>query len=159
MVRKRLGRAGAGLLAVMMLASLSAIAQAKDNACYSKAEMEAEQAMRFQTEVMVLSDTCSNPAYSSFAKRNREALVTYQQRMVEHFRRGGDRHAQTSFDHYQTELANETSLRVGEKPSAQACREAAGTFATAAKLDNEGLHRYAAELATKHAKQYRGCKG
>ncbi len=45
----------------------------------SSADIEADQAIRYQTELMVLSDTCGGDIYRDFTLRNRDAIIVYQQ--------------------------------------------------------------------------------
>ncbi|HXY99551.1 MAG TPA: hypothetical protein VEI03_06095 [Stellaceae bacterium] len=132
--------------AVLLLGS-AAWAAAATPQCLQGAEVEAEQAIRFQTELMVVSDTCGAQTYTAFARRNRDALVDYQQLIIERFRRAGASHAEARFDAYLTQLANEVSLRVGAQPVAAMCRDAEEFLATAETLAGDQFRRYVAEKA------------
>lgn len=97
-------------------------AEAATPICFKSAEIEAEQAILFQTKLMVMSDVCSNQSYRSFTVRNREVIVSYQRQMIEHFRRvGGSGKPETAFDRYMTKLANEASLNTGTLPVSDVC--------------------------------------
>jgi hypothetical protein len=124
--------------------------------CLRPGEVEADQAMRFQTELMVVSDTCGAQTYTRFARRNRDILVEYQQQVIESFRRAAPAHAEARFDAYLTRLANEASLRVGGEPVAQMCRDAEPLLATADTLSGEKLKQYIAERAAVRS-NYRRC--
>ena len=115
--------------------------------CLRSNEVEAEQAIRFQTELMVVSDTCGAQTYTRFARRNREALVQYQQQVIERFRRAGAAHAEERFDAYLTKLANEASLRLGAEPLTVMCRDSQSLLATAEALSGDQFRRYVAEQA------------
>jgi hypothetical protein len=132
--------------AVLLFGSLGWAAAATPQ-CLHPGEVEADQAIRFQTELMVVSDTCGAQTYTAFARRNREALVDYQHQVIERFRRTGDSHAEARFDSYLTRLANEVSLRVGAQPVAAMCRDASTFLATADTLAGDQFRRYVAEQA------------
>jgi type 1 fimbria pilin len=132
--------------AVLLLGS-AALAAAATPQCLRGEDVEAEQAIRFQTELMVVSDTCGAQTYTTFARRNRDALVDYQQAIIERFRRAGVNHAEARFDSYLTQLANEVSLRVGAQPVATMCHDAASFLATAESLAGDQFRRYVAEQA------------
>jgi hypothetical protein len=137
--------------AVVLLGSVAWAAAATPQ-CLRARDLEAEQAMRFQTEIMVVSDTCGAQTYTRFARRNREALVEYQKQVIDHFRRIGSPHAEARFDSYLTQLANEVSLRVGAQPVAQMCEQAQPLLATADALAGDGFRRYVAQQVTSRAK-------
>src|SRR5215211_4399215 len=68
--------------------------------CYTQSAIEAEQAIRYITEVMVASSACQNATYAEFRLRNRDAIVAYQNAMISHFR------GAPAFDRWNTALAN-----------------------------------------------------
>lgn len=125
--------------------------------CFKPAEIEAEQAIRFQTELMVLSDSCDADIYPRFTQRNRRAIAAYQQLMIEHFRRLGSGHAEASFDSYMTKLANEVSLRNGREPLATLCGNAGAFLASADHFGENDFRRYVAEQAAERRPDYRSC--
>lgn len=135
------------ITAAALLLGSAAWAVAATPQCLRGAEVEADQAIRFQTELMVVSDTCGSQSYTAFARRNREALVDYQQLIIERFRRSGASHAEARFDSYLTQLANEVSLRVGAQPVVTMCQNAEGFLATADSLAGDQFRRYVAEKA------------
>src|SRR5437762_735138 len=53
--------------------------------CYSQSAIEAEQAIRFLTDVMVVSSTCQDTVYAEFRLRNRDPILAYQKAMIAHF--------------------------------------------------------------------------
>src|SRR5262245_59667250 len=133
---------------LMLAAALFAAASihgvsAADKQCYSSAAIEAEQAILFQTNLMVISSICKDTVYAEFRLRNKDAIIRYQKSMVEHFRRTGSRNAQSEFDRWNTSLANQISLKQGASPSAVICQQAAEMQKMASTLDAKGLRDYA----------------
>jgi hypothetical protein len=143
----------------IVLGSLALAATAATPAqCLKANELEAEQAIRYQAELMVVSDTCGAQTYTAFARRNREVLVDYQHQVIERFRRSGVAHPENRFDSYLTRLANEVSLRTGAQPVAAICTENAELLATADTLDHDKFRRYIADRASKPSGEIRRCK-
>src|SRR5438445_13521245 len=101
------------LAAALLAAASFQGASAADKQCYSAADIEAEQAILFQTNLMVLSSACKDPlpAYGEFRLRNKDAIIRYQNAMRDHFGRTGSRRAQSEFDRWNTSLANQISLK------------------------------------------------
>jgi hypothetical protein len=126
--------------------------------CFFPAEIEAEQAMLFSTELMVVAETCHDQAYLHFLKRNIEPVKQYQHRLIEHFRRQGDKRAESTLDSYMTKLANQSSLRNGQVPITTVCQQGATLFKTANALGPADFRNYAAEKATLNRQYYKACK-
>jgi hypothetical protein len=143
--------------AVLALLCLVAGAMAATQDCLRPAEAEAEQAIRFQTELMVVSETCHEQTYPQFLHRNHKALAEYQKRMIERYRRTGAPRPNASLDTYMTRLANEIALRVSAQPVDALCREQADFLATADALDGKKFRRYIAEQAVERDAERRRC--
>jgi hypothetical protein len=129
------------LTAALLIAASLPIASAADQC--TAADREAEQALIFQTNLMVVSSACRDEAYAEFRYRNKNAIIAYQHEMISHFRRAGYRNAQSEFDRWNTSLANEIALKQGEMPTAEVCRQAIPLEKLASTLDARGLHSYA----------------
>jgi hypothetical protein len=136
--------------AVFAAASLQG-ASAADRHCYSAADLEAEQAIVFQTNLMVVSSACRDTVYGEFRARNKDAIIRYQRIMIAHFRRAGARNAQSEFDAWNTSLANEISLKQGAVPTVEVCQKAADMLKMAGSLDSKALHDYATAQAASPA--------
>ena len=54
--------------------------------CYTQSAIEAEQAIRYITDVMVASSACQNTTYAEFRLRNKDAIIAYQKALISHFR-------------------------------------------------------------------------
>ena len=115
---------------------------------YSAADIEAEQAILFQTNLMVISSACRDTVYAEFRLRNKDAIIRYQKAMIDHFRRAGSRNAQSEFDRWNTSLANQISLKQSDLPTAVVCQQAAEMLKMASALDAKGLRDYALAKAT-----------
>ena len=147
------------LAAALLAAASFQGASAADKQCYSAADVEAEQAILFQTNLMVLSSACKDtlPAYGEFRLRNKDAIIRYQNAMRDHFRRTGSRNAQSEFDRWNTSLANQISLKQGAVPPAQVCQQATEMLKLASTLDPKGFRDYAVTKATSAADSHPRC--
>lgn len=142
---------------ILVLLCLAIGATAATRECLPPAEAEAEQAIRFQTELMVVSETCHEQTYPQFLHRNRRALAEYQRRMIERYRRAGEPRPKATLDTYMTRLANETALRVSNEPVETLCHEQADFLATAKTLDGKKFRRYIARQAVARDAEHRRC--
>jgi hypothetical protein len=131
------------LAAALAAAASIATASAADLNCYSSADSEAEQALLFQTNLMVISSACRDTIYGEFRARNKDAIVRYQNAMIEHFRHTGARNPKSAFDTWQTSLANEFAQKQALTPTAQFCQQSAEMLKLASTLDQKGFHDYA----------------
>jgi hypothetical protein len=143
---------------ILLLLCLGVGAAAATQDCLRPAEVEAEQAIRFQTELMVVSETCHEQTYPKFLHRNRAALADYQRRMIERYRRIGAPRPKASLDTYMTQLANQTALRISNEPVEALCHEQADFLATANALDGKKFRHYIAKQAVERdADEHRRC--
>lgn len=110
---------------------------AAHSACPSAAVAEAEQAIRFMTDVMVVSSACQDTVYAEFRLRNQEAIRAYQKTMITHF------HGNKGFDSWDTSLANQAAQKHTGLPTAEICQKDAELLKTAQGLDPAGFRRYA----------------
>src|SRR5262252_9349171 len=131
------------VLAAAMLVASVASAPAADRDCYSPGDIEAEQAILFQTNVMVISSACRDTVYGEFRARNKDAIIRYQKAMIDHFKRAGSRNAQSDFDRWNTSLANQIALKM----TGAVCQQGAEMEKLASTLDAKGLHDYAVAQA------------
>jgi hypothetical protein len=131
------------VLAAAMLVASVASAPAADRDCYSPGDIEAEQALLFQTNLMVISSACRDTVYGEFRARNKDAIVRYQNAMIDHFRRTGARNPKSAFDAWQTSLANEAARKQAIVPTGQFCQQSAEMLKLASTLDTKTFHDYA----------------
>lgn len=130
------------VLGAMLLAAASA-GTASAAECYSPADIEAEQALLLQTNLMVISSACRDTVYGEFRARNKDAILRYQNAMIDHFRRSGARNPKSAFDTWQTSLANGAAQKQALTPTAQFCQQSAELLKLASTLDQKGFHDYA----------------
>jgi hypothetical protein len=144
------------LVALFLLAS--AAAQAAP-ACYGPAEIEADQAVQFQTELMVVSGACQTRNYTDFLHRNSAIIATYQNQLIVHFRRDSGKHAEQVFETYLTHLANESALRAGDQGVAELCAKSADWLKSTDALGPEDFRRLISSRAVVRSASYRRCGG
>jgi hypothetical protein len=162
MLRRSHGDWGIAMKKAVLAAAIFAAASvqgasAADRHCYSAVDMEAEQAIRFQTNLMVVSSACRDEVYGEFRARNKDAIIRYQRIMIAHFRREGARNAQSEFDAWNTSLANEISLAEGAQPTVVLCQKEAGLLRMASTLNPAGFHQYAVAQADSPAETHPRC--
>jgi hypothetical protein len=131
------------LTAALIAAASITTAGAADRNCYSPGDIEAEQALLFQTNLMVISSACRDTVYGEFRARNKDAILRYQNAMIDHFRRTGARNPKSAFDAWQTSLANEAARKQAVIPTGQFCQQSAEMLKLASTLDGEAFHDYA----------------
>ncbi|MGB8181692.1 MAG: hypothetical protein WCF13_04925 [Stellaceae bacterium] len=145
---------GVATLTALLLSANGALAA---SSCFQKDALEAWQAVRYMTELMVLSDTCRMHVYDSFIKRNFAALDAYHKDLVAHFREAGDRHPEDTVDRYVTHAANEVSEADGQMSTAELCAQKASYFANAQALAGEKFRQFVADLMAKQKSDFRPC--
>jgi hypothetical protein len=126
-------------------------AKAAKTACYSPGAIEAEQAIRFLTDVMVISSTCQDTVYAEFRLRNRDPILAYQKAMITHF------HGAPAFDSWNTSLANQAASKRAGQPSTLVCQQAADLLKQASALDPPKFRAFAAAQAAAAGPQYPRC--
>jgi hypothetical protein len=110
--------------------------------CTPAAAIEAEQGLRFMTELGIASNACTSVGvYADFRVRNREAIVGYQKAMIAHL------HGAAGFDRWNTVLANQMAQRQSSIVPAQFCQQSAALLEQAKGLDAKGFRAYAAAQA------------
>ncbi|MGE5202902.1 MAG: hypothetical protein ACM3O6_12655 [Acidobacteriota bacterium] len=144
--------------AVLSLVAVAAWAATNRRDCYSNADMEADLAVKFQAQLMVLSDVCRDTTYGSFTQRNRDAIIKYQRQMIDHFRREGKGRADVVFENYMTHLANEAALISGKRSMVENCQTnelipLANSFGTSADM-----RAYFASKAAANRASFVACK-
>src|SRR6185312_9740373 len=137
--------------AVVVAAMHQAVPAAAREACYSPAAMEADQAIRYMTDLMVISSSCQDTIYAEFRLRNQVAIRAYQKAMIEHF------HGTRRFDDWNTALANEISMKHSVIPTPQMCQQSAAILARARELNGPQFRALAASLASQANGQYHKC--
>ena len=142
--------------AALIVAAMAAKAAPRD--CFSSADIEAEEAVRFQARLMVLSDICRDTTYGRFTQRNRDAIMAYQRQMIDHFKRAGERRADITFEKFMTRLANQESIASGQRTSSEICQPGNTLIVTANRIGSPNDFRaFAASEAAAHRARYAAC--
>ena len=144
----------------LSLAAMAATAvAAPKTGCFSNADLEAEMAVRFQAQLMVLSDICRDTTYGLFTQRNREAIMGFQRQMIDHFKRAGERRADITFENYMTRIANQESIASGQLTTGQICQPSNPLIMTANSIGtSKDFRAYATSQAAEKRASYIVCK-
>ena len=124
-------------------------------ACYSPAAIEAEEAIRFLTDLMVVSSACQDigeatAIYAGFRVRNQDPIRNYQKALIAHH------HGTAGFDRWNTSLANQKAQKEGGNQ--QLCQQSAELLQKAKALDPQGYRAWAASEAAGAGDRYARCK-
>lgn len=120
--------------------------------CYSPAAIEAEEAIRFITDLMVASTACRDQTYGYFQQRNKDAIIGYQKVLIAHFQ------GIAAFDRWNTTLANESSIKQAGKTTTQVCQGAADMMKQAAAFDVKSFRAFATAAAASAGPRYIKCR-
>jgi hypothetical protein len=154
-----IARLVAGVTAALMTTNAAGPSVAATALCLQPADIEAEQAIRYQTDLMVISDTCGSGSYRDFTIHNRETIIFYQNQLIDRFRRAGVRNPRASLDSYLTEMANQSSLATVREATQAVCGRSAALLAEASTLKSEQFRHRMATLAAENVKGNRRCSG
>jgi hypothetical protein len=116
------------LAAALTIASVPAFAA---GACYTAEQLQAEQALRLHSELMVITVTCKQgsngenlpAAYGDFTKKNITMLHEAEQTMTAYYKAKGGGNPQDQLDRLRTRLANEFGQKAADVGSASFCAE------------------------------------
>jgi len=107
--------------------------------CMSPSAMEAEQAIRYVTDLMIVSSVCQDTIYAEFRLRNKDAIIGYQKALMSHF------HGAAGFDKWDTALANQAAQK--QSGNLQLCEQSKPLLKEASALDTKGFRAHAAAQA------------
>jgi hypothetical protein len=141
----------AAFVAVAMAAQPAWAASKQGGRCYSQAALEAEQAIRYMTELMVISSACQNTTYAEFRLRNKDAIIAYQKAMISHFR------STPAFDKWNTTIANQAAKKQSAVALGEFCQKAEAMLQQANALDHQAFRAFAAAQAAANGNQYAKC--
>jgi hypothetical protein len=144
-------------VALLLVGAAAVVEAAPAGSCFRPNEIEAEQAVRFQTELMVLSETCRRDTYVRFLQRNADVIASYQRQLVDRFARTDHGHGERGFDRYITALANRMSLDMGREAPAALCDRSADFLTKVGTFEKGDFRRYVADQATQRRSEYRHC--
>ena len=132
------------LVLIAALVAVSAVqpgwaAGKEKSSCVSPGAIEAEQAIRYVTDLMIVSSVCQDTVYAEFRLRNRDVIVGYQKALIQRF------HGNAGFDRWNTSLANAAASKQGGNQ--QICQQSVALLQQAKGLDPKGFRAYAAAQA------------
>jgi hypothetical protein len=148
-IMKRLALVAAFIAALPLNASWAA-GKEKSN-CYSANAIEAEEAIRYITDLMVVSSACRDTTYAEFRLRNRDAIIGYQKAMITHF------HGNAAFDKWNTSLANVASQKQAGMTTTQVCQQQANLLKQASAQDSKAFRAFIAAQAVSAGPRYAKC--
>lgn len=167
--------------AVLLLAAFAAgpvraadkIADPKDGApvvveikpaCYTEAQYRAEQAVRYQTQLMVAGMLCQSgdprayTHYQAFTRRNTKTITRAENTLIGFFDTHKTPQAELSLHTLRTNMANDLSIKVMQQSMPIYCRRAAPRLAEAALLQPRQFESYLAKLNLKQPSTRPLCK-
>ncbi len=130
------------LIAALVAAAAAQPAWAAGKAkssCSTPSAIEAEQAIRYVTDLMIVSSVCQDTIYAEFRLRNKDAITGYQKALIAHF------HGAAGFDRWNTALANQAAQK--QSGNRLICQQSADLLKQATALDPQGFRAYAAAQA------------
>lgn len=131
---------------------LSAMLAAKPVfACYSPAQVEAEQGLRIQSELMVIALTCAKAPggqemyakYQSFTRKNAALLNGYEGAMIRYYQTQGQSRPEESLHTLRTSLSNQISQHAISMSTASFCQRFGARIDAALAMDQTKLRRWA----------------
>ncbi|WP_148293997.1 hypothetical protein [Azospirillum sp. B4] len=108
--------------------------------CYSSAEFDAEQAIRFHTRLMVIGLTCQQLGgnyeglyvrYKKFTLAHRTQIIAWEDALIAHFRKTSKGNPNRALDTLRTHLANEMSQHIAAVSTDVYCAQHAPSLAQA----------------------------
>jgi hypothetical protein len=128
---------------IVLIAALVAAAAAPPgwaaSSCPSSGAAEAEAAIRYVTDLMVISSVCQDTVYAEFRLRNQTQIMAYQKALMAQF------HGAAGFDRWNTALANQAAQK--QNGNQQLCQQSVALLQQAKALDANGFRAYAAAQA------------
>jgi len=110
--------------------------------CTPANAVEAQQAIRYMTELGVATNACSSIGiYADFRTRNHDAIIDYQKVLIAHFK------GAAAFDKWNTSLANAVAQKQSGVAPMQFCEHAMPMLEQAKTLDIKAYKAYAAAQA------------
>lgn len=154
------------LLMPLVLGAASAVAAPAP--CFTAEEVEAAEAIRFHTDLMVASLVCrplrgdhdSYDRYRAFTRKHEGLFAAYERTLINRFARlesGGD--PVRRFDTYRTELANALSDRAATTPLPSLCAGHAAVMDAWEPLDSNVLGTYLLRRRHMEIGRYAVCTG
>lgn len=148
------------LLSGMAIAALTLGAgpghAAKPAACYTKAEFEAEQAIRLHSEMMVVGLKCHKlfeakrpfHIYADFTSRNSKAIADFEKVLVAHLRKRGEANPTRAFDRLRTIIANDYARQSNMTATKAFCESKLDWLAQMSAMDTKAFRQHVVTVRT-----------
>lgn len=136
---KKIALAATLLLAAAVPPAHAAGKAAAKSSCPPASAREAEAAIQYMTDLMIVSSTCQDTVYAEFKLRNRDAILGYQKAMIAYMR------GNAAFDKWNTSLANRAAQR--NAGNQQLCNQSVALLQQAKAMDTNGFRAYARSQA------------
>jgi hypothetical protein len=141
------------LCAAVCLIFLPLSAQAKD-ACYTKADAEAEQAIRIHTELMNIALNCQTSrfaqgqdniyaTYRQFTSDHGAQLAAYDIQMISYFKRAGSKYPEGDLNTLHTNFANNIALDAAKMRPDMFCYTYVPRIEKIKNMSNEQFRQWA----------------
>lgn len=119
--------------------------------CYTAREVEAEQALRIHSELMVIGLTCLKmpqgqamyQKYQSFTQKNQVLLASYETELISYYRHAGYESPEKQLHTLRTNLANQISEHAITMSTATFCRTYGTRVDKALAMDQQKIRRWA----------------
>jgi hypothetical protein len=120
-------------------------------ACYSANEFEAEQGLRIHSELMVIGLTCVKmqggmemyDKYQQFTQKNQKLLSSYEEEIIDFYRRQGEPEPEAKFHTLRTTLANTISRQAIKMSPSSFCAQFGPRVGKALEMDQKKLRHWA----------------
>ena len=142
---------------VLMLSAGTALAA---STCYTQSEAEAEQGLRIHSELMVIGLNCQNMRfsdgtnlyrkYNQFTRENVDIFASYEEKLLEYYKKRGDKNPEASLNTLRTAMANAISNSAARMKPDQFCNRYAGRIFKASAMDRPTLKKWASTLYPSH---------
>jgi hypothetical protein len=151
---------GGSLLWVLTAFAVFAAAEPKavQPKCYTPQQYRAEQAVRYQTQLMVAGMLCQQQAgqqiysqYQGFSLRNQDVINRAENQLIGFFRvHGGESTPERSLHSLRTNLANELSMRAMQQSIDKFCAAAIPRVKQAAMMQPRQFEKHLMDLNLTH---------
>lgn len=153
------------LIVFLLCTMMSSSAFAK---CYSMKEAEAEQGIRIHSELMVIALNCQHlwpkrdknlyVQYKEFTKKHEDIFADYERTLIKSYKDEGAANPERSLHELRTSFANKISKDAATMRPDGFCKVYAPRIPKAAKMDDAGLHKWAATIFPSHPVSHALCK-
>ncbi len=129
---------------------------ANASSCYTMSEAEAEQGIRIQSELMVIGLNCQHKVkgiynkYRQLANNNSKLFSSYNQTMINHFKKSGIKNTEAEINAMRTSYANKISEIAAELRPDVFCAKYAPRIEKASAMNQEQIRKWASTFFPSH---------